>query len=124
MSGILIDTCIIIDVLRGHATALAWLKRQPEELSVCATSISEVRAGERGISEKMRFDRLLEQFVLVTIDADVTERAGVLLRQFAKSHGVGLGDAQIAAAAMAKNMPLATHNLRHFPMFPHLTAPY
>lgn len=124
MSGILVDTCIIIDVLRGNAGALSWLKHQPGDIFLCATSISEVRAGERGAAERLQFDRLLRHFTTIVIDAPAAERAGTLLRQFAKSHGVALGDAQIAAAALERDIPLATRNLKHFPMFPHLTAPY
>ncbi len=124
MSGVLLDTCIIIDVLRGRPNALTWLKLQTGSLYLCTTSICEIRAGERGMREKAQFDRLLQHFIMVSIDAEVAEQAGALLKRYARSHGVGLGDAQIAAAAMAATTHLATLNLKHFPMFPHLTAPY
>jgi predicted nucleic acid-binding protein len=59
------------------------------------------------------------------VDADVAERAGDLRRQYRRSHvGAGLADFLIAATAQVNEVALATLNVRHFPMFKDLKAPF
>jgi len=52
----------------------------------------------------------------IPIDTEIGHRAGAYLRQFAKSHGVELGDALIAATASLHDLQLWTRNRRHYPM--------
>ena len=51
-----------------------------------------------------------------TLDAEAGRQAGDYLRRFRKSHGVELGDALIAAGALANNAALWTRNRKHYPM--------
>jgi hypothetical protein len=50
--------------------------------------------------------------------------AGILKRDFGKSHGVGLADAILAATAQAEGAELATLNVKHYPMIKGLRPPY
>ena len=43
---------------------------------------------------------------------------------FSSSYAVGLAEAVIAATAEHYGLPLATLNVRHFPMFPRLKPAY
>ena len=52
----------------------------------------------------------------VTIDAVTGRRAGAYLSRYTKSHGVGIADALIAAAASTTGLRLWTLNRRHYPM--------
>jgi len=67
-------------------------------------------------------------FALITwipVDKSVARRAGELGRHWRKSHpGIDLADLAIAATAEEIGAPLATRNLKHFPMFEGLRAPY
>lgn len=55
----------------------------------------------------------------------VARRAGELGRQWRRSHpGIGVADLAIAATAEEIDAELATRNLKHFPMFEGLRAPY
>jgi len=44
------------------------------------------------------------------------KKAGEYLQSYAKSHGLELGDALIAASAHITNVPLWTLNKKHYPM--------
>ena len=44
----------------------------------------------------------------------ITERAIVLMERLSLSHGLGMGDALIAATALEHGLPLLTGNLKHF----------
>ena len=54
----------------------------------------------------------------------IARRAGAWVRVYGPSHSVGLADALIAATAEHHGLELATLNVKHFPMFKRLKAPY
>jgi hypothetical protein len=57
------------------------------------------------------------------VDERIACRAGELGRRYRRSHpGLALADLLIAATALELAQPLATLNVRHFPMFPRLRA--
>jgi hypothetical protein len=54
--------------------------------------------------------------VRAPVDAEVGRLAGGYLREYRNSHGVELGDALIAAAAVVHHADLWTRNRKHYPM--------
>ena len=54
--------------------------------------------------------------ICIPIDVGIGRLAGDYLRQFAKSHGLDLGDALIAATVSHHKVELWTRNRRHYPM--------
>jgi hypothetical protein len=52
----------------------------------------------------------------VPVDAATGRKAGEFLRDYRKSHGIELGDALIAASAVASGAVLWTRNRKHYPM--------
>jgi predicted nucleic acid-binding protein len=61
---------------------------------------------------------------LLPVTSDIARRAGEWLKHYRCSHGVDDSDSIIAATAEHHRLPLATLNLKHFPMFPKLKAAY
>lgn len=119
----LIDTDVLIDYLRGHAAARDLLEGL-DSFAVSAISVAELYAGARNKKESAAVVYLLNPAELISVTVSIAERAGKLKQQFSKSHGIGLADAVIAATAELGEMPLLTHNLKHYPMFKGLRAPY
>jgi predicted nucleic acid-binding protein len=61
----------------------------------------------------------------IEMDDALAEHAGALANRYQRSHpGVDPVDYVIAASVERLEGQLWTRNLRHFPMFPGLTAPY
>jgi predicted nucleic acid-binding protein len=124
VSGILIDTTVVIDLLRGHPPAHAFVLGLD---SVPATSemtrvevLRGVRSGERRMTE-----RLLATFRWFAVDESVARRAGDLGRSWRASHrGLATADLVIAATALEHGLALATLIVRRFPMFESLEPPY
>jgi predicted nucleic acid-binding protein len=119
-----VDSSILIDHLRGSAAAstyLAGLETQP----VCSeVTHIEVLQGLRS-AERRAADRLFALVRWVPIDEPVSQRAGELGWRWRRSHpGIGIADLVIAATAQQLDFPLATGNVKHFPMFKGLRAPY
>jgi hypothetical protein len=78
-------------------------------------SAAELWAGARP-AEHETLSRLFGSLMCVPADAEIGRRAGDYLRRYRKSHGVELGDALIAASAVAGNAMLWTRNRKHYPM--------
>ena len=122
----LVDTSILIDYLRGHAGAGDLLERERAADVLHASEITriEVLAGMRPAAEDDT-RALLSTLVWHPVDADIAEEAGALGRQWLPSHHtIDSADLAIAATAVRTDARLLTRNVRHFPMFTDLQAPY
>ena len=117
------DTTVLIDHLRGHDGARSWL----DELDVVplCSEVSRVevlvgvppsRAGET--------EALFRTLEWIPVDEPIARRAGDLGSLYGRSHGMGIADLLIGATAQDRGALLATGNVRHFPMFAGLEAPY
>jgi len=120
----LVDTAIVIDVLRGTPAAIAFIRTLPSPPNLSVVSISELRDGQRGASEARRIDAFLAATILHDVTPDIAAISGEFMRRFRKSHGLTTPDALIAATAVHHGLELVTLNLKHFPMFPGLQRPY
>ena len=77
-------------------------------------------AGERTSAEQ-----LFRTLQWVPLDEPIARRAGELGRRWDRHRpGISLADLVIAATAEQVDAELATANVRHFPMFEDLQAPY
>jgi predicted nucleic acid-binding protein len=121
---VLLDTCIMIDVLRGKAVAFDFVSSLENAPALSAVTVTELVAGCRNIRERRDIDRLLSHYILHDINRDVAALAGDYVRRYGPSHGTDPIDALIAATAKTLSLPLATLNVKHFPMLAGLTQPY
>ena len=76
---------------------------------------AEVFAGVRP-SEEAVTEAFFEARGEVALDRAAGRRGGTYLARYARSHGVTLADALIAAAASISGLHLWTRNRRHYPM--------
>jgi len=118
MKRILFDSDVLIEHLRGNQEVTAHLARLRESEAVLAyTPISEAEI-YRGLRspEREKTARILGLFECLDISRDVGHRAGEYLRKYAKSHGLEVPDALIAAASVIHRFALCTFNWKHYPM--------
>lgn len=120
---IVLDTTVLVDLLRGHQPAAEFLRAQPEVPMCSEVSRVEILRGLRH-RERGAADGLMRAVDWVAVDEQIARRAGALGRSWRRSHTIGIADLIIAATAQELGADLATSNLRHFPMFPRLSAPY
>ena len=121
---LLVDIDVMIDYLRGHAAAVAFVKRHADRIALSAIVVAELYAGVRGDEERATLDELIGLFPIVPIDGQTACTGGLFKRDYGKSHGVGLADAMIAATAVEKQADLATLNVKHYPMLSDLKPAY
>ncbi|MDQ2883592.1 MAG: type II toxin-antitoxin system VapC family toxin [Actinomycetota bacterium] len=121
----LLDTSVAVDHLRGPATALLEdLVRSHESVVASELTRFELLAGARP-DEHDRLENFFSVLDWVPVTEDVTRRAGEYARSYRRSHsGIGVVDYLLAGTVSVVGADLVTTNVRHFPMFEHLRAPY
>jgi predicted nucleic acid-binding protein len=115
---ILLDTSVLIDVLRrrnGRCEALAVLVRAHESLATTSLNIAELYAGMRP-GEEASTEALLDG--LECFDVTGAARLGGKLKNQWSKRGrtLSLADALIAAIAIEERCALLTDNRKDFPM--------
>jgi predicted nucleic acid-binding protein len=124
---ILVDSDVLIAHLRGAPAAKGWLARAAQEsgpLSTSAVVIAEVAGGMRS-HERLQVRRLLSTLRAYPAAERTVWRAAEFMRVYRRSHpGVGVGNYLVAATADIEGLELATLNVKHYPMFPGLVAPF
>lgn len=118
LSGVLLDTDVIIRVLRGYAdvrAALAALDRRGVRTYTTAIAWAEVHAGLRR-GEEAAAETFFRTCGEVVLDSHAGRAAGDYLARFRRSHSLELPDALVAAAASTSALHLWTLNRKHFPM--------
>jgi hypothetical protein len=116
---VLVDSDILIEASRGRDAELVsrWTELSGSDAAVLYSPVSaaELWAGARP-SEHSALDNLFRALTCVPIDAETGRQAGEFLGRYRKSHGMELGDALVAAGALANGAALWTRNRKHYPM--------
>ena len=120
----LLDTCIIIDILKNKPEAISFFRNLSEKPSTSILTISEIYSGIRNKKEEKAFIFLLEFIEVESFTLEISKYAGKLRKQYFPSHHTDLIDAIIAATAIEKGYTLKTLNTKHFPMIENLTKAY
>jgi predicted nucleic acid-binding protein len=121
---LLVDTDILIDYLRGNPLAVSFVQNHAERIILSSIVAAELYAGARNEKELATLGSLLSIFRVIPVSHEIAKRGGILKQEYAKSHGIGLADAIIAATAESVNAELKTLNTKHFPMFKNLRPTY
>jgi predicted nucleic acid-binding protein len=121
---LLLDTNIVIDLLRSRVAAKEWILNTSGSLTVSTVSVAELYAGIHNQQQKNQVEQFLRSLKIIGISIEAAKLAGLYKGQYFKSHGTDLIDAMIAATAELHSLKLVTMNTKHFPMFPSLKRPY
>jgi predicted nucleic acid-binding protein len=110
---LIFDTNILIYADRGVTSAKALIM-DTQQRSISAVTYMEYVPFCR--NKRAVFENMLKvlQFTIHEIDDAISYQARQLVRQFALSHSMEMGDALIAATALAQKELLCTSNGKHF----------
>jgi hypothetical protein len=122
--AILVDTDVLVDFLRGHRKAVAFVNANANRLILSSIVVAELYAGVKGEAEEAALEDFVSLFHVVPVSAEIAKAGGLYKRDYGKSHGVGLADAVLAATAEAENAELKTLNTKHYPMLKGLKPAY
>lgn len=115
----LLDSDVIIDLLRNRPTALAWAK-QNSTLRMGVSSIVwlEILQGAQNKREQIAATKVLEGFSVVYFEADDNLWTMQHFPIYHLSHNVGIHDMMIAASAVRLSLTIYTRNVKHFAPLP------
>lgn len=116
----LLDTDILINIQRGHATAITWFASLPELPSVPGFVVMELI---QDAQNKQKLRNTLKLIAPLTIiwptEADLN-RALLDFTTYHLSDSLGLLDALIGACAVGRGATLCTFNVKHYRVIPGL----
>jgi predicted nucleic acid-binding protein len=112
---ILVDTDVIVDVMRGRASIAAWLDSLgAEAIGIPGLVAMELLQGCRNQHEQQRVESTLRLYILYWPSQEDCARAFDDFAAYHLSHGLGILDALIAETAIGLGVELATFNTRHY----------
>ena len=118
MARVLLDTTVLIDVLRGRPAGdkLRELRRHDDVPMTSAINVEEIVRGLRP-AEHVSADRLFDGLRIVDLGRREATIAGGWRRAYAEQgRTLSQADCLIAAACVTAGATLATANIRDFPM--------
>lgn len=121
---LLIDSDVMVDYLRGRRLAVHYVARHSDRIVLSSIVVAELYSGVKGNRERTVLDWLASEFPVLPVTAEIAREAGLLRSAYAKSHGVGLADAILAATAQSEGAELGTLNVKHYPMLKGLKRAY
>lgn len=124
VSGWLLDTSVLIAHSRGHVVAARWLEQHIDHCQLSVLTVAEFMQGVIHEKERLALQSYCECFGVLPVTTEIALQAGRWGRQFGKSHQLHMTDLLMAATAQVGGLRLATHNLKHYPMFAGLEAPF
>ncbi|MEO6808581.1 MAG: PIN domain-containing protein [Isosphaeraceae bacterium] len=111
----LLDTDVMVDVLRGHPPAVAWLTGLGDvAIGLPGLVAMELLQGCRSLAEQQRLEKQLLRFALHWPTRADCQRAFRDFATYRLSHGLGLLDALIGQTTVGVGDALATFNVKHY----------
>lgn len=110
----LVDSTVVIHLLRSNPSAIAWALNFPDRLGVTPITWLEVMFGAPGKSGQERAKTTLARFSLSFLTPADQLWAMEQLEHYRLSHGVGINDCLIASVAYRLQVPVYTHNVKDF----------
>ncbi|MBL8130516.1 MAG: PIN domain-containing protein [Anaerolineae bacterium] len=114
MVDAILDTAVIIDLLRNHEPAVAWFAGAADSrFAVNPIVWMEVISGSIDKLRQQAAQQLMGQFAMIYHLRIDLEWSMQHLTRFRLSHGVGYADCLIASTSARLQIPLFTRNLKH-----------
>jgi predicted nucleic acid-binding protein len=112
---ILVDTDVVIDILRGYPAAEAWLDSLGgEEFALCGFVAAELVQGCANRDDQRRVVRFLTAYQVIWPSADTCDRALGVFSEHHLARGIGIFDALVGQTAVEMRVPLHTFNTKHY----------
>ncbi|MEZ4869944.1 MAG: PIN domain-containing protein [Caldilineaceae bacterium] len=108
----IVDSTVIIHILRNNLLAETWSTAQPNRLSVTPITWLEVIYGAPNKRAQASTHALLNRFDMVYLTQVDMDWAMQQLLTYRLSHGIAIMDCLIASVCHRMQVPLYTHNVR------------
>jgi predicted nucleic acid-binding protein len=118
---ILVDTDVMVDVMRRHGPAIAWLDSLGAEvIGIPGLVAMELIQGCRNRQEQNELERFLRPYQRYWPHQADCDRAFDDFAAYRLSHDLGVLDALIAETAVGLGVQLVTFNSKHYSVIPNI----
>ncbi|MFH1948958.1 MAG: type II toxin-antitoxin system VapC family toxin [Pseudomonadota bacterium] len=114
MEKIVLDTNILIEVLKGNQNITQKLETSSFTLCISSITVMELYFGALNKQELFRLKKFIELFEVIEINENISAISTELIFEYSKSHNLAIPDSLIAATAINENIKLYTLNLKDF----------
>ena len=114
---LLLDTDVMIDLIRSYPPAVAWLDEiwaRGEKVSLPGFVVMELVQGCRNAEEIRRVEKDVRNYITNWPSRATCKRALAVYIRYHLSHGLGMIDSLIGQIAVDQRLPFCTFNKKHF----------
>lgn len=111
---IVLDTNILIEVLKGNPKTVHQVQTLDEALAISSISVMELYYGARDKQEVKKIEKFVSLFTILHLNEAISFKAMQLIQTYAKSHTLDIPDGLIASTVLTHNIELFTYNLKDF----------
>lgn len=111
---ILLDTNVLIEILKGNEETIQKVQSFREELAISSISVMELYFGAINKAELNKLEKFTSLFKIVQIDEKISTSSIRLIKSYAKSHTLDIPDSLIASTCLMYGCQLFTYNTKDF----------
>jgi predicted nucleic acid-binding protein len=117
----LLDTCILVDFLRGNKSIYDILINNKDvNLSISTITMMELMLGAFNKKEVLYIQKAFSNINIIYINEEISKLGQKLLVNYNKSHNLLIDDALIAATSLVTKLDLMTYNKADFQYIPNI----
>jgi predicted nucleic acid-binding protein len=110
-----LETTVLVDLLRQHSPAAYWFQSQTQTtFGITPIIWMEVIGGGPNKIKRLQAAKLMQQFEMIYLMQADLDWAMEQQMLYELRFGVGMMDCLIASVCNRLQLPLYTHNLKHF----------
>jgi len=115
---ILCDSNVVIDCINNRQKAIDDLQLIKGNIAISIITEYEIIAGAIDKMMQKRFEKLLSNYINISLDHDISFLGISLYKKYKLSHNLDMPDSLIAATAIELDLPLFTYNKKDFRYIP------
>jgi len=118
---IILDTDVMVDILRGYPPAVSWLESLGEqELGLPGFVVMELIRGCRNRREQRLLENALAEYTILWPTRRDCDAALQVFSKFYLTNNLGILDSLIGQTCVGLGSPLHTFNEKHYSVIPGL----
>lgn len=114
MEKIVLDTNILIEILKGNEAVTRKLESLETDFCISSITTMELYYGALNKAELFQLKKFISLFEVIELSENISSISTELIFEYAKSHNLAIPDSLIAATAINYNLKLYTLNLKDF----------
>jgi len=114
MEKIVLDTNILIEILKGNRKVIEDLEGLNAQYYISAITVMELYYGAFDKKELKKLQNFVALFSLLELNETISKMSVELIFNYAKNHNLSIPDSLIAASALERSYKLFTLNIKDF----------